>query len=78
MAGEKDQAEVRFTVDAKFLKQLQDKLGVDKTTDIARSALTLLNWAAGEVEGGRQILSSSKDGEDVHRLVMPELTNLKP
>ena len=78
MADNKDQTEVRFTVDAAYLKQLQEKLGVDRATDVARSALTLLNWAAGEVNNGRLILSSSENGQDVHRLVMPELTNLRP
>lgn len=76
--GDRDQAEVRFTVDANFLKQLQQKLGIDKTTDIARSALTLLNWVAGEVKDGRVILSSTDSGEDVHRLVMPELHLPRP
>lgn len=74
MADNKDQTEVRFMVDASYLKQLQEKLGVDRATDVARSALTLLNWAAGEVKNGRLILSSSENGQDVHRLVMPELT----
>jgi hypothetical protein len=35
-------AEVRFSIDADFLKSLQDRLGVDKATDVARSALTPL------------------------------------
>lgn len=65
--------ELRFTVDADFLKKLQNQLGVDKGTDIARSALTLLDWAATEASSGRVILSSTGDGKDVHRLVMPEL-----
>jgi hypothetical protein len=65
--------EIRFTVDADFLKKLQDRLGVDKGTDVARSALTLLDWASEESSTGRVILSSTGDGKDVHRLVMPEL-----
>ena len=65
--------ELRFTVDADFLKKLQDRLGVEKGTDIARSALTLLDWASSESTNGRVILSSTGDGKDVHRLVMPEL-----
>ena len=66
--------ELRFTVDAEFLKKLQERLGADRGTDIARSALTLLDWASAESSSGRVILSSTADGKDVHRLVMPELT----
>lgn len=65
--------ELRFVVDADFLKKLQDRLGLDKGTDVARSALTLLDWASSESSTGRVILSSTGDGKDVHRLVMPEL-----
>lgn len=66
-------AEVRFTVDADFLQALQDRLGIDRSTDIARSALTLLDWASNEVKNGRVVVSSDPGGNDVHRLVMPEL-----
>jgi hypothetical protein len=65
--------ELRFTVDADFLKKLQDRLGVERGSDVARSALTLLDWASAESSTGRVILSSTGDGKDVHRLVMPEL-----
>lgn len=67
-------AEIRFSVDADFLKTLQQRLGVEKGTDLARSALTLLDWASSEASGGRLILSSNTEGTDVHRLVMPELS----
>ena len=73
--GEK--TEIRFTVDARFLKELEERLGVDRATDIARSALTLLDWASSETQRGRVILSSTEDGDDVHRLVMPELSPAK-
>jgi hypothetical protein len=65
--------ELRFAIDAEFLKKLQDRLGLEKGTDVARSALTLLDWASLESSTGRVILSSTGDGKDVHRLVMPEL-----
>ena len=41
-------AEVRFSIDANFLRTLQQRLGVERSTDIARSALTLLDWASRE------------------------------
>ena len=65
--------EVRFTVNTDFLNKLQRRLKVKQGTDIARSALTLLDWASEETSSGRVILSSTSDGEEVHRLVMPEL-----
>ena len=77
MADRTDVAEIRVGVDSNFLKRLQERLGVDKGTDIARSALTLLDWASNEAANGRVILSSNEDGKDVHRLVMPELRTVK-
>jgi hypothetical protein len=76
-SGTKKDAEIRVNVDSDFLRELQEKLGVDRATDVARSALTLLDWAANEVQEGRVILSSTGSGTDVHRLVMPELTSAR-
>jgi hypothetical protein len=73
MPASSSNVEIRFAVDAAFLKKLQDRLGIEKGTDLARSALTLLDWASAESASGRVILSSTAAGEDVHRLVMPEL-----
>jgi len=68
-----DKGEMRFAVDPEFLEQLQSKLGMSKSTDVARTALTVLNWAAEEVRNGRVIVSTASDGSDVHRLVVPGL-----
>jgi len=70
----KEVAEIRFTIDAAFLQRLQVRLGLEKATDVARAALTLLDWASAETEAGRLVLSSNESGKDVHRLVMPELS----
>jgi hypothetical protein len=64
--------ELRVNVDDDFVKKLQDSLKA-KTPDIAKSALTLLNWAVDEVSKGRVILSTDEKGEQVHRLAMPAL-----
>lgn len=67
--------EVRLDIDDAFLKELQEKLGASvKASDLTREALTMLNWAIEEVAAGRVILSTSASGDDVHRLVMPTLT----
>jgi hypothetical protein len=69
-------AEVRFQVDDAFLKDLQEKLGTSKSTDIARDALTLLNWAVKEKSEGREI-ASAKDGDIHAKLAMPSLDKVK-
>ena len=70
------QVEVRFMVDQSFIEQLRERLGGATNSDLARSAFTLLDWASNETQGGRLVLSSSGSGDDVHRLVMPELVKL--
>lgn len=67
------ETEIRITVDREFLETLQERLGTSKGTDVARSALTLLDWASRETQAGRMVMSSTANLEDVHRLVMPEL-----
>jgi hypothetical protein len=64
--------EIRLNVDDDYIKDLQTKLG-EKGPDLTRSALTLLNWAVGEVTKNRVILSTNEEGKDVHKLVMPSL-----
>lgn len=77
MANAKKQTEVRVNIDAEFLAKLQTRLGLSKSTDVAKVALTILDWASDEVEQGRMILSAKKDGKEAHRLVIPELSNVK-
>ena len=69
--------EIRVSIDDEFAKQLQQKLGVKKATEIVKSAMTLLDWVTDEVSKGRVILSSDRDGDNVHRLVMPGLGTAK-
>ncbi len=70
--------EVRFNIDEAFLRNLQEKVGGSaKATDITKDALTIFNWAVGEAAAGRVVLSTNAAGEDVHRLVMPTLTQVE-
>lgn len=73
----KPQAEVRFLVDRALLDRLQKKLQRPKATDIVRSALTLLDWVTEEVAQKRVIQSSTREGKDIHRLVMPDLQTVE-
>jgi len=65
--------EIRINVDDEFLKNLQQKVGGIKATELTRDALTIFNWAVGEVSNGRVILSSNNEGDEIRRLVMPSL-----
>nr|VFJ86712.1 MAG: hypothetical protein BECKLFY1418B_GA0070995_100448 [Candidatus Kentron sp. LFY]VFJ87154.1 MAG: hypothetical protein BECKLFY1418A_GA0070994_100146 [Candidatus Kentron sp. LFY]VFK22776.1 MAG: hypothetical protein BECKLFY1418C_GA0070996_11273 [Candidatus Kentron sp. LFY] len=76
MADTSGKTEVRVAIDSDFLKKLENRLGVSRSTDLARTALSLLDWASAESEEGRLILSTDSGGKNVHRLVMPELTNM--
>jgi len=69
--------EIRVTVDDEFANNLQFKLGTKKSTEIARAALTLLNWAVDEVSQGRAIFSGNRDGKDLHKLAMPILESVR-
>ena len=70
-------AEIRVSVDDKFINELQEKLGLSKSSDLTREALALINWAAQETAQGREILSAKPDGEEVHKLVLPSLSRVK-
>jgi hypothetical protein len=69
-------AELRFQVDDDFLQNLQNKLGTAKSTDVAREALTILDWAVREKAAGRAI-TSSQDGSIRKELAMPSLDRVQ-
>lgn len=77
MSSEPSQTEVRVAIDSDFLKTLQKRLNLKKSSDVTRVALSLLDWASDEASHNRTILSATKDGKDIHRLVMTELANVK-
>lgn len=72
------QTELRVLVDKAYLQELKQRLGTDKNSEIAKAALTLLDWASTEVKSKRAILSIDQDGTNAHRLVMPALAQIKP
>jgi hypothetical protein len=68
-------AEVRFQIDDAWLKNLKDKIGAATSTDIARDAYALLNWAADQKAAGRDIAST--EGDKLHsKLAMPSLDKI--
>jgi len=77
MASQPKKTEVRVAIDSDFLNELENRLGISKSTDLARVALSLLDWASEETKSGRLILSTDSEGKQAHRLVMPELTSIK-
>jgi hypothetical protein len=69
--------EIRFTVNAQFIEKLQKDLNEPTATEIARSALSLLNWAVKESKEGRVIVSADGNGEQKHRLALPILDQIQ-
>ena len=69
--------ELRFQVDDEYIKNLRAKLGYSSNTDLARDALTLLNWAADESEQGRVILSAEQAGGTPIRLALAKLDEVR-
>lgn len=76
MANAPKKTEIRVAIDSDFLSALEDRLGISKSTDLARIALSLLDWASEETEQGRLILSTDSEGKQAHRLVIPELNRI--
>ena len=76
MSSMSNKTEVRVSIDSNFLNTLEERLGITKSTDLTRVALSLLDWASEEAKSGRLILSTNSEGKEAHRLVMPELSNI--
>ena len=70
-------AEIRVIVDDEFLEALRKKLGNPKNTEIVLYALALLNWGADARKSGRDILSADPKRQDLERVVLPRLANIK-
>ncbi|HEV2990664.1 MAG TPA: hypothetical protein VG759_19665 [Candidatus Angelobacter sp.] len=66
-------AEVRIQIPDEVVKQIQEKVGDVKLTDIAKDAFTIYNWAVEERSKGRVVLSSDEEGERMVRLAMASL-----
>jgi hypothetical protein len=73
MKGETHMAEVRVQIPDEVVKQIQEKLGDIKVTDIVKDAVTMFNWAADERSKGRVVLTSDEEGTKMTRLAMPSL-----
>jgi len=69
--------EVRTRIDDEFGGYLTKRLGVT-AADMVKEGLTILNWAVHERERGRVILSADPKGENVERLAMPVLEQIRP
>jgi hypothetical protein len=67
-------ADIRVQVKDEILDKLKSALHIKSNTELMEEALTILNWAAGEAQRGRMILSSESDGKDVARLAMKSLS----
>lgn len=69
--------ELRVGVDEEFIDRLKRRVSYKNTTDLARDALTLLDWASEESERGRSIFSGSEEGGELMRLALRNLDYLR-
>lgn len=70
-------AEIRLTVDEKFINGLKKDTGIEKATQLTSDALTLLKWAIGEVKQGRVIITTDENGFDARKIIIPVLERAK-
>lgn len=70
-------AEIRVNVDDEFLEALKKKLNNPKNTEVIQDALALLNWGADAALEGRDIVSADKQRENLEKVLIPRLTQLK-
>jgi hypothetical protein len=69
--------ELRFQVDDEFVNNIKARAGYRNVTELARDALTLLEWATTECAHGRYVLSGGMGGGNLVRLAMPKLEELR-
>lgn len=74
----KETTEVRFKIDKDYIKSLMKAMDARSANEVTQEALTLLDWIIEESREGRVILSSDRQGGDLHRLVSPALSRVKP
>jgi hypothetical protein len=67
-------ADIRLQMPDEVLANIQKNLGSKtKPNDIVRDAVTMYNWAVGEVANGRHILTANTAADDFAKLAMPSL-----
>lgn len=70
-------AEIRLKVDAAFLEDLKQKLGIESTRDLTQEAFAILNWVVDELQNNRIVISTRPDGSDIHRITSPALARVR-
>jgi hypothetical protein len=70
-------AEIRLTVDEKFIDGLREDTGIDKASQLTSDALVFLKWAIGEVKKGRVLVTMDENGANPKKIVMPTLERAK-
>lgn len=69
--------EIGLKVSRKYLRNLKKRYGPGTAVDIVRSALAILSWAMDESAEKRLIVSCDKDGKNIRRLSMSELSRIR-
>ena len=69
--------ELRIGVDDAYIERLKKRVGYRTTTELARDALTLLDWASDESSRGRYLFAGDPDGRNPVRLALRNLDELR-
>ena len=70
-------AEIRLTIDDKFIQELKKETGIDKASQLTSEALTFYRWAVNEAKNGRILITTDGKGGDLKKVVMPTLEMAK-
>ena len=70
-------AEIRLTIDDKFMEELKRETGIDKASQLTAEALTFYKWAVNESRNRRVLITTDEKGGDLKKVVMPTLEMAK-
>lgn len=66
-------SELAVAIDSYYLYELKERFQLNSTTEVTRAAFTLLDWISQEINSGRVVISADSNGDNLHRLIVPEL-----
>ncbi len=70
-------AEIRLTIDDRFMEELKRETGIDKASQLTAEALTFYKWAVNEAKNKRVLITTDENGGDLKKVVMPTLEMAK-
>ena len=68
---------INVEIDSHYLNDLKKSLDTFNTTEVVRTALSVLSWVIERREEGKIILASTEEGTKIDKLVYPIIDNIK-